>query len=576
MSVSLPKELSKAAELSTFSDDAYEAVRTLVEKNVRNYLDDLTEGRADTYRSFIPPASKDLIEKSHRLFLLSFILGMDHAADGLALSDFAELVPDQTVSFEEAVKFASDRVPLTREEFYSLSDKVKFRAFTVARLTQIDAIEKVRRKIVKHLESADGENLRTFLEETETDEFIRATGMARENPWYWENVYRTNIQTNYNAGRALRFEKNPPRLLEFIGIEDSRQTGICEARSGTVRPYADPWWRQNWPPLHFQCRSTVRGIYAEEAKARGLAPTRLPSGARDVQAGFGGNPLDNDTFWKPTSGMRERIARQLLYGEVKTVEEHLIGGKEEVPIFKTVKQAEDWAISHNIADQVNFKGAKPDVARQMIQAVYDSVYDHPKLRSGMKFIGTSQERNRALREHLKQQRKAAFIAEGMEEKRAEILSDEWAKRRVRIPPVPSHCYAQSVPGRGGWEPVQGISINSRWAKSPDDLLKSLKHDVSTGYHPPGTDSIKAITDHEIGHQLDDLLEIGRKDAILELYDRSPADVRALKVSAYGATDKKEFIAEAWAEYRNAPQPRETARIIGELILKEWDAWEAKR
>ncbi|MCF7952385.1 MAG: minor capsid protein, partial [Spirochaetaceae bacterium] len=386
----------------------------------------------------------------------------------------------------------------------------------------------------------------------------------------WENVYRTNIQTNYNAGRAMRFEKNRPEYLEFIGIEDSRQTGICEARSGVVRPYDDPWWKENWPPLHFQCRSTVRGIYPEEATARGLTATDIPEGLDPSQKGFGANPLDEESYWKPTGRMRERVAEQLVYGEVKEVEDRLIGGKEEVPVFKSVKEAEQWALSHNVADQVGFKGAKPEVAREFIKAVYDTVWERPKLRANFKFIGTIQERNRRLKAYHRGLVKEELIKKGYPAEKAEEHAKLWVKRYVKIPPVPSRAYAQSAPARGGYGAVQGISINEKFAKNPAELARSLKRDVDQGFHPPGTDSVKALTDHEIGHQLDDMLAVGKNSDIIDLYKGMSADVRASKLSVYGSTSKSEFIAEAWSEYQNNPQPREVARRVGEHITKELD------
>jgi hypothetical protein len=52
-------------------------------------------------------------------------------------------------------------------------------------------------------------------------------------------------------------------------------------------------------------------------------------------------------------------------------------------------------------------------------------------------------------------------------------------------------------------------------------------------------------------------------------DHIPMPVDAVtKVSRYAATNPKELVAEAWAEYRNSPQPREVARLIGELIERK--------
>jgi hypothetical protein len=45
-----------------------------------------------------------------------------------------------------------------------------------------------------------------------------------------------------------------------------------------------------------------------------------------------------------------------------------------------------------------------------------------------------------------------------------------------------------------------------------------------------------------------------------------------EVSKYAATKIQEFIAEAWAEYRNNPTPRPAATKIGEIIVSRYQAF----
>lgn len=44
------------------------------------------------------------------------------------------------------------------------------------------------------------------------------------------------------------------------------------------------------------------------------------------------------------------------------------------------------------------------------------------------------------------------------------------------------------------------------------------NDVKNKYHPVGCDSIKAIIDHEFGHQLDDLLNLKNNKEIINNYN----------------------------------------------------------
>ena len=249
--------------------------------------------------------------------LSAFLMGMSHAGEKLEMSSPIEIMPEP-VPFEEAASFFRARVPLTAEEFYELEKQLRFRAFTVARLTELDAINRVKEKLVKVIE--EGKTFQQFMTEGGEDELLKKAGFHRSNPWYWETVFRTNLQTAYNAGRRLQLLKDPDVLYyEFVGIRDRRQTEMCRKRSGVVRPASDPWWRRNWPPLHFNCRSSVRPIYKEEVEARGVKVTpekelkKLPAPLE----GIGHDPLEAGSFWKLTPKMLERAKK---YGIIKEIE----------------------------------------------------------------------------------------------------------------------------------------------------------------------------------------------------------------------------------------------------------------
>lgn len=90
-------------------------------------------------------------------------------------------------------------------------------------------------------------------------------GVFRDNPWYIENVFRTNTSTYYAAGKWHAVTEIPEvvemvEFLEFIAIQDDRTTDVCEGMDGTIKPVSDPIWGTHYPPNHYQCRSTVEPI----------------------------------------------------------------------------------------------------------------------------------------------------------------------------------------------------------------------------------------------------------------------------------------------------------------------------
>ena len=316
----LKDELKKANQLEAVSEAAQESIQKQIEKTLELFISSLKKDEKLIHHKYIPESDEQIVESTFDTLLLSSLTGIDHAADTKAFADL-EYLP-AGLSFEEASEFMKSRIPLTKKELNDLSDKLKYRAFTVGRLTQLDAIDAVRKHLIKAIQK--GESLGRFLDKVNAAEMLGIAGWSSETPWYWENVYRTNIQTCYNSGRLIQFSKNEPLYLEFIGIDDVRQTqDICAPRTGIIRAYNDPWWRYNIPPLHFACRSTVRGIYKAEAEVLGLVETNIPKDAFAPQKGFGLDPLLSEKYWKPTDTMKRRLMGYGITDEINAAAKQL-------------------------------------------------------------------------------------------------------------------------------------------------------------------------------------------------------------------------------------------------------------
>ena len=262
----------------------------------------------------------------------------------LELADKDPLSPEvPAIPFDEAIKFLKARVPLTKSEWLALEPELRYRAFTVAALSTHDNVEQARQMAIKSLEK--GTPLGEFWTEAS---LLNSTGLGA-SPWYWENVYRTNIQTAYNAGRAAEFSRTQPEYLEFIGIEDSRQTEICAMRSGTILPATHPFWKANWPPLHFGCRSTVRSVYVEEVELlREMNPNWDPTAdariTRDPPpSGWGANPIESRSFYKLTPAMKERADRYGILTDIKALAKDL--GLENIELGIPIQAVQDLSFT---------------------------------------------------------------------------------------------------------------------------------------------------------------------------------------------------------------------------------------
>ena len=284
------------------------------------------------------PHSKGATNVTALLFTKVLLMGMNHAlgkkkkghkfADGV--DEQAQAVQDvEVLPFEEAVEYMQGRLPLDAKEYYKLADKARFRAFTVSILADGDLLVKTRNMLAKNLEEGGG--LKDFLVKTDTD-LLAGVGMAGAGGgWYWETVYRTNVQTAYNVGRAIGFETVPPVALELVGIGDARQTELCKSltQPPVRRLYGDDFWKKFWPPLHFNCRTTVRAIY-DEKELEEQPITGIPTDAEEHKSqGWGSYPLDNDRWWQELPSMKKRAQAYGVQGMIDRTRKALFSEKSE-------------------------------------------------------------------------------------------------------------------------------------------------------------------------------------------------------------------------------------------------------
>ena len=191
-------------------------------------------------------------------------------------------------TFDAAINALVSKKVVSRATVDAMDEKAKSRAFYVSRLAELEAVGRVKDYLVDNLK--DKTSFQNFVKNLDKDELLKKAGWEEDGGWYWETVYRTNTMSAFNAGRAEAFDEYEPEFLEFIGIEDFRQTPVCAARSGIVKKRTDPFWKKNFPPLHFNCRSTVRPVYAEEAAAFGIKESAEVSLPDAPTKGFGHNP----------------------------------------------------------------------------------------------------------------------------------------------------------------------------------------------------------------------------------------------------------------------------------------------
>jgi len=207
----------------------------------------------------------------------------------------APLAPVDPRASAEAVEWFRSRVPVTAAEWAELSASAQRGAFRMANVATLDMATRVWRAIDTAV--AAGTDFRAFKRAVAAD-------LAREwgapNAGRVATIFRTNVQTAYAAGRyAVATTRDTMALRPFWRFEailDGRVTPICEPRDGLVKRGDDPWWRSNYPPLHYQCRSGVTTLTDAQAAAEGWGRAH-PVAPPDPQTTFGATPSPD--AWHP-------------------------------------------------------------------------------------------------------------------------------------------------------------------------------------------------------------------------------------------------------------------------------------
>lgn len=226
---------------------------------------------------------------------------------------------------------------------------------------------------------------------------------------------------------------------------------------------------------------------------------------------------------------------------------------EAIPNFKDVAAAEQFAYDNLLGDSdyrwAEFDGLDLETSKEYIRSVMRNQALFPELRKNFDGLGTCQ---------------AALQHEG----RRAVVS----KRVAAFSNPPIEYYEKKV--------ARGIFINAHVGGDSKLFKERSLKSVEVKFNPEGTGTILATIDHEMAHQIDDLLVLSDRRVF---YDKKIAEIYANLVGKkrgkekletikealceYAASSPQEFIAEAWSEYLNNPSPRPVAKAVGDRIME---------
>lgn len=125
------------------------------------------------------------------------------------MDEFTALFSRKDMTFEEAVAYFKERVPVTASRFYQIAAEYRALAFTVSGYTKAQVLKKFYDELLAALE--EGNSLAEFRENM--NDFLEAEGYEGITPYQAENIFRTNIQTAYNVGHYKRMTEPGVKAL---------------------------------------------------------------------------------------------------------------------------------------------------------------------------------------------------------------------------------------------------------------------------------------------------------------------------------------------------------------------------
>lgn len=194
------------------------------------------------------------------------------------------------MKFEEAIKSFLDKMPVLYDTIEEVTEDVRANFIWLKKSNDLEITARLFDSMKKSLEN--GTTFKQWVKDCE--EAINKAGLGKQG-YYLENVYRTNMMTQYSIGnfkQQMEVVEDYP-YWEYSAIEDNRTSNICRQLDGVVKKYDDSFWSAYYPPNHFHCRSTVISRNKEELKKYNL---KISKDVFEVDIkGFKGNPAES--YW---------------------------------------------------------------------------------------------------------------------------------------------------------------------------------------------------------------------------------------------------------------------------------------
>lgn len=232
--------------------------------------------------------------------------------------DQAEFERTFNLPFEEAAQWFRDKLNMPTSRWDELEGAAHAKAFTSAGATQAELLNDLRKMTDAAI--AGELDIREFRKQFKP--LVGKYGwqlQGGEPGWRGDLIWRTNIQTAYQAGRWQQFKEAGITHLKYVHNDSVRYPRPHHvAMDGTVLPITDPFWTVCYPPNGFGCKCMALPATKAEIAAAGETPKRpanwenLPDANWGYNVGLAGKLRHEDVLGRKLASLPDDIATVLL------------------------------------------------------------------------------------------------------------------------------------------------------------------------------------------------------------------------------------------------------------------------
>ena len=292
-------------------------------------------------------------------------------------------------------------------------------------------------------------------------------------------------------------------------------------------------------------------------------PKGTPRGGQFAPKGVGMTINHSDEYYEAKTSLRN--------GSISEAEFEKAWGKDTrfVPA-KTRAEAEEFTRSLGVRPY--FKGLDIDTCNECNRALAETLNEFPEIKKDIRVIGSGQEINKEIKRRLKpiiaaefQEKYEGSFPQSAIDRGVKKTLNQYGKR------MDGYAYFSRKNLRAGassekaeiMNEYSGIYLHTKNMHSANATRVDYTRDVARRFHPENTsfNATKAIIDHELGHAIDHAYGISEK---VNTRGKTKDEI-ANGLSRYALENNREYVAEAWCEYRNSPTPRKIAIEVGEII-----------